>query len=400
MLLDTGAIEPAPPESSPSHARRCQGSSDRRQRSAWAPAGAAPRVARYRRGRDRPFGAPPRGPAGDIRLADPAEPRTLSAALADAGRVAVCIHARFAPAILAALPDRIERIVLTGSTRRFTRFVDAAAEEVIAAEAVLTASGRPGVIIHPTMICGPDGENNVQRVATYIRRFGVVPLPQGGRTLIQPIYVDDVVACLDAGLFRSEAPGSAIVAAGPAAVPYRDFVLAIARADRPARAHRRCAGGPAHRRGDRNAVPARRAAHHPGGGAAPPRGQGLRHRRHAPAPGGRAPGHRRDVGAKSRGRAVIPGPEFVAAGSVPNGVTALHGPSHPLHLHSRQERHQGMRAHGDDGGHIERDESRCAAPAPDRSGRRRRRGRRGRRRARPARGQGRAAPQSAPPAPA
>lgn len=165
-----------------------------------------------------------------IRLADPADPKTLSAALADAERVAVCVHARFAPAILAALPDRIERIVLTGSTRRFTRFVDAAAEEVIAAEAALTASGRPGVIIHPTMICGPDGENNVQRVAAYIRRFGVVPLPRGGRTLIQPIYVDDVVACLYAGLFRSEAPGSAIVAAGPAAIPYRDFIRAIAQA--------------------------------------------------------------------------------------------------------------------------------------------------------------------------
>ena len=164
------------------------------------------------------------------RVADLAEPRTLPAALADVSRVAVCAPARFAPAVLAALPDRVERVVLTGSTRRFTRFPDAAALEVIAAEAALEKSGRPGVVIHPTMICGAGMENNVQRVAVYVRRFGVVPLPQGGRRLIQPIYVDDVAACLDAALDRAEAPGAAIVAAGPAAVSYRDFVQAIARA--------------------------------------------------------------------------------------------------------------------------------------------------------------------------
>lgn len=177
------------------------------------------------RSKDRLAGLP-----ATIRLADPADPRTLSVALASAGRVAVCAHACFAPAVLAALPDRIERIVITGSTRRFTRFMDTAANEVIAAEAALAASGRPGIVIHPTMICGPEGENNVRRVATYIRRFGTVPLPQGGRALIQPIYVDDVAACIEAALFRSEALGSAIVAAGLAAIPYRDFIVMIARA--------------------------------------------------------------------------------------------------------------------------------------------------------------------------
>ncbi|HUN45225.1 MAG TPA: NADH-ubiquinone oxidoreductase [Stellaceae bacterium] len=159
-----------------------------------------------------------------------ADQGALAAVLADASRVVVCAHARFAPTVLAALPGRLERIVFTGSARRFTRFPDAAAEQVIAAEAALARSGRPGVVIHPTMICGAGMENNVQRVAAYIRRFGVVPLPEGGRRLIQPIDVDDLAACLEAALYRDEAPGAAITAAGPAAVAYRDFVRAIARA--------------------------------------------------------------------------------------------------------------------------------------------------------------------------
>lgn len=158
-----------------------------------------------------------------------ADQGALVAALADASRVVVCAHARFAPTVLAALPDRLERIVLTGSARRFTRFPDAAAAQVIAAEAALARSGRPGVVIHPTMICGAGMENNVQRVAAYVRRFGVVPLPEGGRRLVQPIDIDDVAACLEAALYRQEAPGEPITVAGPAAVTYRDFVRAIAR---------------------------------------------------------------------------------------------------------------------------------------------------------------------------
>jgi uncharacterized protein YbjT (DUF2867 family) len=164
------------------------------------------------------------------RIADLNDADALARALAGADRVASCAHARFAPAVLAALPRGIERVVLTGSTRRFTRFADAASAEVAAAETALAVSGRPGVIVHPTMICGPDGENNVQRVAAYIRRFGVVPLPKGGRALIQPIYVDDVARSLAAALFRAEAIGSPIVAAGPSAIAYRDFVVAIAEA--------------------------------------------------------------------------------------------------------------------------------------------------------------------------
>ena len=156
--------------------------------------------------------------------------RALRAALADARRIVSCAHPRFAPAVLEALPDRVERVVFIGSARRFTRFPDPVAAQVASAEAAFLRSGRPGVMIHPTMIYGADGENNVLRVATYIRRIGVVPLPQRGQMLVQHIYVEDVAACLEAALFRPEAPGPSLVVAGPEAVSYRAFVEAIAHA--------------------------------------------------------------------------------------------------------------------------------------------------------------------------
>lgn len=100
----------------------------------------------------------------------------------------------------------------------------------MAAESMLAASGIPGVLLYPTMICGEDGKNNVQRIAAYIRRFGIVPLPQAGRALVQPVYVGDLAACLEAALFRPEALGAPIVVGGKDIVPYRGLVEAVARA--------------------------------------------------------------------------------------------------------------------------------------------------------------------------
>ena len=170
--------------------------------------------------------------ASETRLADLTDRRTMTAALADARRLVCCAHARFVPALLEALPSGVERVVALGSTRKFTRFPDAATEEVRLGEAAFVRSGVPGVMIHPTMIYGSPGENNVQRIAAHIKRFGVVPLPRGGRASLQPIHIEDVAACIEAALARDEAIGAPIVVAGPAPVSYRIFVELIARANR------------------------------------------------------------------------------------------------------------------------------------------------------------------------
>jgi uncharacterized protein YbjT (DUF2867 family) len=170
------------------------------------------------------------GLAAPFRRVDLAAPDTLRAALADADKIAICVHARFLPAILPALPASLARIVAMGSTRKFTRFPDEAARQVLQGEAAFEAARLPGVLLHPTMIYGALGERNVQRIAAQIRRFGIVPLPAGGRALVQPIHIDDVAACLEAALFRPQAPGRPVVIAGPEPVSYRELVAAIAHA--------------------------------------------------------------------------------------------------------------------------------------------------------------------------
>jgi len=51
-------------------------------------------------------------------------------------------------------------------------------------------------MLHAAMIYGGSQENNVQRLLGAIRRFRTLPVPGGGRQIVQPIYIDDVVECL------------------------------------------------------------------------------------------------------------------------------------------------------------------------------------------------------------
>ncbi len=180
-------------------------------------------------GRWQQTGLPPHPLLAPPRMADLRDAAALGAALRDAARIVSTAHARMTALLLAAAPASA-RLVLLGSTRRFSRWRDAHGDGVRAGEAALLASGRSGVMLHPTMIYGATGENNVQRLAALLRRLPVVPLPAGGRALVQPIHQDDVTRAIVAALAIDWAGSRALVIAGPAALPYADFVRAVARA--------------------------------------------------------------------------------------------------------------------------------------------------------------------------
>jgi nucleoside-diphosphate-sugar epimerase len=160
--------------------------------------------------------------------ADITDAASLRTALADAECVASLAHARNAAEILAALPDGC-RVVLTGSVRKFTQLDDPAADAVRDGEAKLLASGRTGVMLHPSMIYGAPEERNVNRILDLFARFpsGLpipVPLPDGGRHTVQPVFVDDMVAAMVAAIEKPEADGAPIVVAGPRPITYREMV--------------------------------------------------------------------------------------------------------------------------------------------------------------------------------
>ncbi len=162
-------------------------------------------------------------------VADITNGPALHAALQDARRIVCCAHASHAGAVLAASPPEA-RFVFLGSTRKFTRWPDAHGRGVIAGETTFLASGRSGVMLHPSMIYGAAGEDNVQRLAALLRHLPVVPLPAGGRSLVQPIHQDDVTRAIRAALDYDWIGPSSMVIAGPEAVSYAEFVGAVAAA--------------------------------------------------------------------------------------------------------------------------------------------------------------------------
>ncbi len=168
------------------------------------------------------FGVPPR-------LADLTDPNALADALRDATHIVSCAHARHAARIIAAAPSNA-CLVLLGSTRKFTRWPDDHGNGVLAGEAAFLASGHSGVMLHPTMIYGATGEDNVRRLAALMRRLPLLPLPAGGRSLVQPIHQSDVTRAILAAVSHDWDGPHALIVAGPEAVTYHDFMRAVAAA--------------------------------------------------------------------------------------------------------------------------------------------------------------------------
>lgn len=167
------------------------------------------------------------GLPGRARRADLADAAALARALDGASHVVCCAHARHAPAVLAAAPAGASFVFL-GSTRKFTRWPDEHARGVLAGEAAFLASGRAGVMLHPTMIYGTEGEDNVRRLVALLRRLPVAPLPAGGRALVQPIHQDDVTQCILRALRMTWHGPESLVIAGPAAMSYAAFTRHVA----------------------------------------------------------------------------------------------------------------------------------------------------------------------------
>lgn len=157
------------------------------------------------------------------------EAGALREALAGAEVVIACTPPHLSLRIAAGLPQDARRLVVLGSTRRFNPFPDPVGDEVRRVEQALRGLGVEAFVLHPTMIYGA-GDNNVSRVLELVRRTPIVPLVGGGRGLVQPVHVDDVVEALVAAATAETLAARSVVVAGPAPMTYADMVHACARA--------------------------------------------------------------------------------------------------------------------------------------------------------------------------
>lgn len=170
-------------------------------------------------------------PLADIEIArgDLERPETLRAALDGMDAVAHIAHIRFAPRLIAACEEGgIRRVVFFSSTRRYTKFDCLTARQVRENEAAIEASDLDYTILRPSMIYGSERDNNISRLVRYLRRHRLFPLIVGGKNLVQPVFVLDVVDALLETLKRSATIRAAYTLAGPEPLTYRAMVQTLA----------------------------------------------------------------------------------------------------------------------------------------------------------------------------
>lgn len=164
--------------------------------------------------------------AGDVR-----EPQGWIDELHGAAALVHMAHIGFAPHVIDACERAgVRRVLAMSSTRRFTRFPEATARLVIDGEAAFEASALDYTILRATMIFGGRRDNNLEKVVAWLRRRRMVPIVGGGRNLVQPIFVEDLVDALLRALARPETARRILTVAGPEPMTQRAMLHAIGEA--------------------------------------------------------------------------------------------------------------------------------------------------------------------------
>ena len=121
----------------------------------------------------------------------------------------------------------VPRSVFFSSTALFTRLPAASKAIRVAAEERVRSMRKGFTILRPTMIYGDVGDRNISRLVRFVGKSPVVPLPGGGRALVQPVHVDDLGRAAVDALLSEVAAGREYNLPGAQPVPLRDLVAHI-----------------------------------------------------------------------------------------------------------------------------------------------------------------------------
>lgn len=181
-------------------------------------------LARSERAADRLRAAGAEAIAGDLDDASSIGP-ALTISEADALVTSVPFALGHGPVILAAAERAgISRGTFISTTSIHTRLPSASKHVRIAAEDRIRSSSIDWTIVRPTMIYGGPDDRNMARLLRLLRRTPIVPLPGGGRGLLQPVHVADVAQAVVATLDRPATSGQTYEIAGPDPLPLRRVV--------------------------------------------------------------------------------------------------------------------------------------------------------------------------------
>jgi nucleoside-diphosphate-sugar epimerase len=122
----------------------------------------------------------------------------------------------------------VPRVVCTSTTALFTNLNARSIAVRTAAETTVMQSGLDWTIMRPTMIYGSHKDRNMCRLIRLVDRWPVIPMLGSGRSLQQPIHVDDVARFLVAAAVEPVASRTALNVSGADPLDFRTVIRTIA----------------------------------------------------------------------------------------------------------------------------------------------------------------------------
>ena len=122
-------------------------------------------------------------------------------------------------------PNRAERTQIQGMLKLESELKELSQEQVFKL-----------VIFRPTLIYGCGLDTNISRLASWVRRFGVMPVNGPAAGLRQPVHADDLASVAVTALLSTRNIPQVLTVAGGETLSYSDMVRRIFTAvDKPAR---------------------------------------------------------------------------------------------------------------------------------------------------------------------
>lgn len=131
--------------------------------------------------------------------------------------------------ISAAKKAGIQRAIFMSTTAIFTQLNAKSRTVRVAAELAIETSGLRYTILRPTMIYGNNRDRNMCRLIRFMHYSPIVPIFGDGKSLQQPIYVDDVAQAILSCLRSDTTTCKSYNIAGKHPLTYNEVIDTIAR---------------------------------------------------------------------------------------------------------------------------------------------------------------------------
>lgn len=160
-------------------------------------------------------------------IGDVTEPETLKQILNPSARYLDMTHPKHyhksLEAVVSAGVERAYFVTTTGIFSKYNQFSQIYKDN----EAKIRASGIVYTILRPSMIYGSMQDKNMHRLIQFLDRYPVFPLFGAGKSLMQPVYAEDLAAGIVSAIVTVGTENQEYNLAGPTGITYKEIVDTI-----------------------------------------------------------------------------------------------------------------------------------------------------------------------------